>query len=1458
VPARTVTITGLGDFRQLQAELERTGVISAQSTRSITEGAATAGEAAAKQAEAMGASADEQEAAAARAASAYVDGAEKMTQAQKAAAAAAAAVAEANGASADEIVAASARAVEAQKALQDASVDTAAVADASGARIGTAFDEGTAKAGSALTRLGETGASWGIPLSGSLTKMGKEFDEADSKAGKFGSALASGGKLAVTAGLAGFGVAAVEGVKGASALQKQMTMLETQAGASSKQVKTLTSSILGMAGEVGTKPQELAEGMYHVVSALNATTAPAQRVSTEYGVMKAAAEGAQIGGANIVDVTNALDAAVISGLPGLGSYSHAMGDLNTIVGAGDMTMQQLADALGTGLLAPMKNFGVSLQDIGGALAVFGDNNLRGAAAATKLTSAIRIMAAPSKTAAGYLGEVGISATELGDDIRSHGLADALEDLKKHLQDSGDTATQQMRVLSNAFGGRQAMGVQILLAQLDRLKDKVKDVSQGGSNFGPDWQKRTENLSFAMDKLKASVDADADRLGFFLIPKLQATGKALGNVIVWFEKNKTAADALGIVVGGVLGTAVAAFAYQKAVAFYGSVVRMGEGMIKLASTVESSVANIVAKFTAQDTAAATSAEAQTASARDVEASLYGEGAAAERTAAEMQTSFGEIDSGFATMVTAAETAEGQMAMTFAEIGTGAETMAGTVTAADGELETANVAVGASFTKMLGPIALATAALYGVVKAEEAVIGGHIGELLGGGQPGEKSKEGEAYGGLKSKPSGSVQGVYGSLQQLGLTTTEASGITAVLGGESGLRPTATGSEGAFGLAQWLGSRLSGLAQFASGKHESDSSVKAQLEYLVKELHGPEAGTLSKLGEAKTPQQAAQVFTEDFERPAKQNIPAVLKRAQSYYPHALAGGVAGAPEAPASSGSSETFKSGPGTKEPPSAAQEKAAEKQEKAAEKAGEKLEKAAEKAKEKLEEGAKKAAEELKHHLEKTTEKGEALAKKYEAEIQNSTPAAMEKALGISTSAQGLATVHEGIPGSIAQKTTRPSAIGGLVETVRTGGASMASLVAALGKSASGSVAGKQEATLVSALNATHQKKLEELASKLVALHEHALSSLAVEMVATETMKLGESLKIQATEEKDRTTQAEHTATDQLNIVKAEQAQQTDAMKAAATAIGDATQSMSDSFAALAQSIEAQSKVMADSSNAVVTGIKDQTNIEVAILGERGLYGLNLIAQKEEVQLDQMKASYDQQIQQAKIAEDQLAAQWQGVLAQDQQLVDEDKTQADVQEAAAQAHADAVAIKAAGEIAAAQEQVDTVQLAQDQKIGNAELKVLAAANKSKEQQSLAASGLSFAEHEAEHQETAAAGHLKTVETEANKMAEQATQAMENVTNTWNQAIKNAELAMAQAKGESAVALAKAAQSLQAIEDTAAKEEAKLEKEVDVTKERSQVQYAGSGLVVNQYGMNPEDAAANASELGWVLRQLMPLP
>lgn len=300
-------------------------------------------------------------------------------------------------------------------------------------------------------------------------------------------------------------------VKSAASFQQAMILIRTQAGASQGEVNRMSRAVLSMAPGLATSTTDMADGLYHIESA-------GYRGATALRILRVAAEGAKIGGANLVDVTNAIDAAVVSGIKGVQNYRQAMGALNATVGAGDMKMQDLADALSTGLLAPMKRYGLSLRDVGAALAVFGDNNIRGAEAGTKLSSAIRIMAAPSGAASKALAAVGLSTLQLSNDMRSPGgLVAAFKDLKGHLVSSGETASQQALTITRAFGGRQSTGVQVLLNQLPRLQQKVAEVTKGATGFGSAWGVTQKNVTFQWDKLKATAQVALVGLGKALMP-----------------------------------------------------------------------------------------------------------------------------------------------------------------------------------------------------------------------------------------------------------------------------------------------------------------------------------------------------------------------------------------------------------------------------------------------------------------------------------------------------------------------------------------------------------------------------------------------------------------------------------------------------------------------------------------------------------------------------------------------------------------------------------------------------------------------------------------------------------------------------------------------------------------------------------------------------------------------------
>jgi trimeric autotransporter adhesin len=197
------------------------------------------------------------------------------------------------------------------------------------------------------------------------------------------------------------GLGALSG-KAAVDFQAAMEMLHTQAGVAQSAIAGLSKEVLALAGPTATAPITLTTGLYHL-------TSQGLRGANSLKALRVAAEGAKMGQANLEDVTNALGAVLASKISGIHSYEQAMGQLNATVGAGDMHMQDLADAMGTGLAAKAAVAHVSLTDVNAALAVFGDNNIRGAHAGTLLASTLRVMEGPSGAAQKKMAKLGISA-----------------------------------------------------------------------------------------------------------------------------------------------------------------------------------------------------------------------------------------------------------------------------------------------------------------------------------------------------------------------------------------------------------------------------------------------------------------------------------------------------------------------------------------------------------------------------------------------------------------------------------------------------------------------------------------------------------------------------------------------------------------------------------------------------------------------------------------------------------------------------------------------------------------------------------------------------------------------------------------------------------------------------------------------------------------------------------------
>lgn len=130
-----------------------------------------------------------------------------------------------------------------------------------------------------------------------------------------------------------------------------------------------------------------------------------------------------------------------------------------------------------------------------------------------------------------------------------------------------------------------------------------------------------------------------------------------------------------------------------------------------------------------------------------------------------------------------------------------------------------------------------------------------------------------GGTRPAPTNTagVTATAGSLMKYleanGLTRVAAAGVVGNLRQESSLNPNAPGG----GLAQWQAPR-----------GPSSWTLPAQLDYLVTDLHTNYSGLVDQLNQAASPQQAAVLFQNGYEKPdpAHANTAARVSYANAAY--------------------------------------------------------------------------------------------------------------------------------------------------------------------------------------------------------------------------------------------------------------------------------------------------------------------------------------------------------------------------------------------------------------------------------------------------------------------------------------------------------------------------------------------------------------------------------------------------
>lgn len=277
-------------------------------------------------------------------------------------------------------------------------------------------------------------------------------------------------KAAIGVGIA-FVAAGIEAYKLNTEFDRQMTMVQAEAGASAQEVANMRKEILASAGELRQSPIELAKGLYHVESL-------GFRGAHALEILRDAAHMANISGADLEETTTALGGAMIVGVRGAGSLRNVMGTLVATAGAGNMRMQNLNEALGTGLLSAAKNANMTLQDTGAALATLTDTGMPASSAAAQLRTALHFLYSPTKRARDALNTLGISQRDLVEQIAGpDGLAGALNLLNVGLDTyaQGDNA-RKLDIFGHILPGGRGQVLLTLMKNLDQYKVKHKQIA----------------------------------------------------------------------------------------------------------------------------------------------------------------------------------------------------------------------------------------------------------------------------------------------------------------------------------------------------------------------------------------------------------------------------------------------------------------------------------------------------------------------------------------------------------------------------------------------------------------------------------------------------------------------------------------------------------------------------------------------------------------------------------------------------------------------------------------------------------------------------------------------------------------------------------------------------------------------------------------------------------------------
>lgn len=378
-------------------------------------------------------------------------------------------------------------------------------------------EAGAAKVAAANREMGLSAEQASARSATAAKSVSAQWAAAGTRMGSVGKRL----NRSVTLPVVALGAAAV---KMSLDFTRSMTEVSTQAGASRKEVASMTHKMeeLGAAGRFSQGPQELAEAIFDIESV-------GYRGAKALDALKSSSDLATVGNADLESTTSALVGTLKTGIKGAGNMRQAIGTLNATIGAGKMHMEDLNGAIGTGFIGAAKGLGLSLTGVGAALAELTSQGVPANSAATRLRMTFSLLANPTTKAQDVLKGIGIGSEDLAKKMRSSGgIVTALELLQEKMK--GLTQIEQAQLLSSAFGGAKSGGTIVqLLGQLDDLSVKQEEIIENSGDFNEKLKETDEDPAVKLAKAWSAVRFEMVKLGAVLLPDVVPALQQIGGV-----------------------------------------------------------------------------------------------------------------------------------------------------------------------------------------------------------------------------------------------------------------------------------------------------------------------------------------------------------------------------------------------------------------------------------------------------------------------------------------------------------------------------------------------------------------------------------------------------------------------------------------------------------------------------------------------------------------------------------------------------------------------------------------------------------------------------------------------------------------------------------------------------------------------------------------------------------------